>query len=41
LRELRLVDLSVDLVADKEWAPKWARVQVKRQDNKFGRLNEL
>jgi kynurenine formamidase len=35
---LRIVDLSVDLVPDKEWAPRWARVQVKRQDHKFGRF---
>jgi kynurenine formamidase len=35
---VRFVDLSVDLAADGEWAPKWARVAVKRQDHKFGRF---
>jgi kynurenine formamidase len=33
---MRLVDLSVPLANDKDWAPWWARVKVKRQSHAFG-----
>lgn len=33
----RLVDLSVPLADDKDWAPWWARTKVKRQSHEFGR----
>jgi kynurenine formamidase len=34
---VRFVDLSVPLADDKDWAPRWARVKVKRQSHVFGR----
>jgi kynurenine formamidase len=34
---VRFVDLSVPLADDKDWAPWWARVKVKRQGHVFGR----
>jgi kynurenine formamidase len=34
---MRFVDLSVDLDNDEQWAPRWARNQVKHHDHKFGR----
>src|ERR671918_758151 len=34
----RFVDLSTTLAPDADWAPRWARVQVKRQSHKFGRF---
>jgi kynurenine formamidase len=34
----RLVDLSTTLAPDADWAPRWARVHVKRQSHRFGRL---
>jgi Putative cyclase len=34
---VRFVDLSVPLADDKDWAPWWARVKVKRQSHVFGR----
>jgi kynurenine formamidase len=33
---VRFVDLSVPLADDKDWAPWWARVKVKRQSHTFG-----
>jgi kynurenine formamidase len=33
---VRLVDLSVTLAPDADWAPRWARNKVKRQGHKFG-----
>ncbi|NIS59645.1 MAG: cyclase family protein [Proteobacteria bacterium] len=35
---MSIVDLSVTLDNDKNWAPWWARTHVKRQNHKFGRL---
>ena len=34
---MRFVDLSVPIADDKDWAPWWARVKVKRQNHTFGR----
>ena len=33
---MRLVDLSVTLTPDADWAPRWARNKVKRQGHRFG-----
>lgn len=33
----RLVDLSVPVASDKDWAPWWLRTTVRHQDHKFGR----
>ncbi len=33
----RLVDLSVPLASDKDWAPRWARTGIKYQDHAYGR----
>jgi kynurenine formamidase len=33
---MRIIDLSVTLENDRDWAPWWARNRVKRQDHRFG-----
>lgn len=35
---MEIIDLSVTLDNDRQWAPWWARNKVVRQDHKFGRL---
>jgi kynurenine formamidase len=35
---MRLVDLSVTLAPDADWAPRWSRAKVKRQGHKFGAI---
>jgi len=35
---MQLVDLSVTLENDRDWAPRWARNRIKYQSHRFGRL---
>lgn len=35
---MRIIDLSVPLDNDRDWAPWWARTRVKRQNHRFGAL---